>query len=231
MLGSGGVPGTLAKRMPEILELQPDLILWVINVWDISFRAGDDGEAPAALLGRAGPLEQFSHTRAALYLRNYLFQSQSIYLAAYLKRTERIALANRNANNGDAEQFNQFRQNLGTIVRQANSAGAPVVATFLPVRGESASFFMSPRPASVDVDRFTDNLRGTLATRGVIYLDVVPRLLSEPALDGLYDRIGDHLNAEGHAAYAQTLANALTGGAVPALSNNVPAQSEKMLQK
>lgn len=228
LLGSGGVPETLAKRMPEFLALHPDLILWVFGAWDVSFRGGDEGEAPAASFGKRSPLDSFGNSRAGFFLRNFLFQSESIYMTAYLKRTETIARANAIANNSEPDRYRTFSQNLGKVADQAKAAGVPVAAAFLPIRGESASLMMSPRPAGVDIDQLIQSVRLIMAEKGVVYLDVMPQLLGVPALDRLYDHIGDHINAHGHAVYAQILADTLTSGAVPSL---YPGDQERIEEK
>jgi hypothetical protein len=114
-----------------------------------------------------------------------------------------------------------------TIVDRAKLAGVPVVAVFLPNRGESGLLSISPRPAGIDPDRLNNDLRTILSSNGATYVDVVPELQKAPNLDGLYDPFGSHLNAEGHGILAQILSNALTGGAVPALSENEQAESVK----
>ena len=114
-----------------------------------------------------------------------------------------------------------------TIVDRAKLAGVPVVAVFLPNRGESGLLSISPRPAGIDPDRLNNNLRTIMSSNGAIYVDVVPELEKAPNLDGLYDPYGSHLNAEGQGVLAQILSNALTAGAVPTLSPNEQAKSEK----
>jgi hypothetical protein len=151
-------------------------------------------------------------------------------MAGFLTRAEAIAQANATARNKGDERLRMFSMNLQRIVDQAKAAGVPVAAAFLPVRGESASLFMSPRPAGVDIDQMIQGLRGIMAEKGVIYLDVMPQLLSVPALDSLYDQIGDHLNGPGHAVFAQIVANTFTSSAVPALYRKEPSQPEKMQQ-
>lgn len=228
LLGSGGVPETLAKRMPEFLALHPDLILWVFGAWDVNFKGGDEGEAPAASLGKRSPLDSFGNSRAGFFLRSLLFQSQSIYMTAYLKRTETIERANAIASKSEPDRYRRFSQNLGEVADQAKAAGVPVAAAFLPIRGESASLLISPRPAGVDIDQMIQSVRGIMAQKGVVYLDVIPQLLAVPALDGIYDQIGDHLNAHGHAVYAHILSDSLSSGAVPSFS---PGEQKRIEEK
>ena len=70
-------------------------------------------------------------------------------------------------------------------------------------------------------------LRTVMVSKGAIYVDAVPDLEEARNLDGLYDPLGFHLTAEGHAVLTQILAKALTGGAVPALSGNEQPQPDQ----
>ena len=219
MEGSGGSPDTIANRMPRIMALKPDLILWVISSWDIDpakIKAQDKGAqgslAGSRILGRV--LGKF---RIASILTEFLFRSQSVYMAAYLRNIRDTAQINENSNNAEDERMRVFDSDVKTIVDGARSAGVPVVATFLPNRAEADLLAMSPRPAGIDPDRLNEEVRTLMVSDGATYVDAVTDLQRTPNLDGLYDQLGFHLNTEGHAVLTRILATALAGGAVPAL--------------
>jgi hypothetical protein len=119
-----------------------------------------------------------------------------------------------------------FSSDVKTIVDQAKVAGVPVVATFLPNRAEADLLTMSPMPAGIVPGRRNGEVRAILTSNGATYIDVLPDLQETPNLDGLYDQLGYHLNAEGHAVLTQILARALTSGTVPALDSSQDSQME-----
>jgi hypothetical protein len=229
MLGTAGAPGLLAKRMPQLMALRPDLILWVIGSWDLNPDKPDDAPAPppGGQLRLRDVRRLLNQPKITAFLKGYLYRSQSLYMAAYLRRVPGIAHLSATANIEEAERMRELPLDVTTIVDRAKLAGVPVVAVFLPNRGESGLLSISPRPAGIDPDRLNNDLRTILSSNGATYVDVVPELQKAPNLDGLYDPFGSHLNAEGHGILAQILSNALTGGAVPALSENEQAESVK----
>jgi hypothetical protein len=218
MEGSGGSPDTLANRMAHTMALQPDLILWVISSWDIDpdkLRGQDKtakgGLQSSRLIGRV-----FGRFKVANILTEYLFRSQSVYMAAYLRNIQGSAHAADNSTNSDDGRMRLFKADVSTIVGQAKTAGVPVVATFLPNRGEADLLNMGTVPSGIDPNLRNNELRSILVGSGAIYVDVLPDLRETPNLDGLYDQLGYHLNADGHRVLTKMLAKALPGGTVPA---------------
>jgi hypothetical protein len=233
MEGSGGSPNTLADRMPRIMALQPDLILWVMSSWDIDpdkirvqekvSQGGNSGwQAPDRILAKF---------RIRSWLTEVLFRSESVYMSAYIKNIQEGAQLPADSSNDEDARMRLFSVDAGAIVEGAKAKGVPVVATFLPNRGEAALIFVSPRPAAVDPVRLNNELGTIMVSKGATYVYILPDLQKAPNLDGLYDQLGFHLNVKGHAVLTQILAKAITGGTVPALSTNEQAQPEKTEQK
>ena len=228
-----GSPENLAERVSRVIALKPDLILWVLASHDvdkrkIKNREQEFRESPRARRGLKGTLDM---PKVAEFLRGLLYQSQSAYMAAYLRNIRETAQLPENSKSEEDGRMVLFNSYVKTIVDEAKAAGVPVVATFLPNRAESDLFAMSPRPAGIDPDRLNDEGRTLMVSDGATYVDVAADLQKAFNLDGLYDQQGYHPNAEGHAVLTQILAKALTGGAVPALSTHEQAPAEKMLQK
>jgi hypothetical protein len=229
MLGTAGSPDLLVNRMPQLMALRPDLMLWVISSWDVNPDKPDDAPAPPAgsQIRLRDVRRLLNQPKITAFLKGYLYRSQSLFMAAYMRRVPGIAHLSAAVNTEEAERMRHLPLDVSTIANQAKLAGVPVVAVFLPNRGESGLLSISPRPAGIDPDRLNNNLRTIMSSNGAIYVDVVPELEKAPNLDGLYDPYGSHLNAEGQGVLAQILSNALTAGAVPTLSPNEQAKSEK----
>jgi hypothetical protein len=226
MEGSGGSPGTLANRMPTILALKPDLILWVMSSWDIDpdkIRVQENASEES--LGRSHLANRIlTKFKIVSFLTELLFRSESVFLSAYAKNMQEGAQPSAAAGNDEDARMRLFSLDAGTIVERARAAGVPLVATFLPNRSEAALISMGARQAGNDPDRIDDDLRKIMVGKGAAYVDVVPDLRTTPDSDGLYDQLGFHLDTEGHSVLSQILAKAITGGAVPALSADENAQ-------
>jgi hypothetical protein len=233
MEGSGGSPSTLANRMSRTMALQPDLILWVMSSWDIDPDKIRVQEKPSqgGLPGWQVPDRILAKFKIRSWLTEVLFRSESVYMSAYIRNIQEGAQLPADSSNDEDARMRSFSLDAGTIVERAKAAGVPVVATFLPNRGEAALISVSPRPAAVDPVRLNNELGTIMASKGATYVDILPDLQRTPNLDGIYDQLGFHLNAEGHAVLTQILTKSLTDGTVPALSTNEQAQPERIEQK
>jgi hypothetical protein len=158
-------------------------------------------------------------------LRQILYRSQSLYTAAYLRKIRNDAQAHATSDE-ERERMRLVSLDVQAIVDQAKADRVPVVGAFLPERAGSEAYFMDPRPAGVAPDGLNSELQAILSSDGAIFVDVLPDLRKTLNLDGLYDPLGAHLNAKGHAFLTQLLANALTSGAVPALHERQNAKGE-----
>jgi hypothetical protein len=230
MLGSGGSPSNLAGRMSRVIALKPDLILWVLASYDVNIRKMRDHDREF----REGPrtrhtLDDFADdSKVAEFLRGLLYRSQSVYLGAYIRNIRDTARLPENSRSEEDGRMRLFGSYVKAIVDQARDAGVPVVAAFLPNRAEADLLSMRPAPVGIDSERRNNEVRSILVGNGATYVDVLPDLEKTPNLDGLYDQLGYHLTAQGHAALTEIIARALTGGLVPALAGGEQAQSEKM---
>lgn len=229
-LNGVGIPANLATEMPRIMALQPDLILWVMSSWDFhpDTVQGEVQEEPS--LGN--PLElsklrlPFPGARPSRLLREILYRSQSLYTAAYLRKIRNDAQAHATSDDEERERMRLISLNVKTIVDQAKENGVPVVGAFLPERAGTEAYLMNPCPKGVAADELNYELNAILSSEGAIFVDVLPDLRKALNLDGLYDPLGAHLNAEGHAFLTQLLANALTSGKVPALFERQDTKGE-----
>ena len=229
MEGSGGSPDALANRMSQIMALQPDLILWVMSSWDIDpdkIRVQEKA-SQGGLTGWHAPTRILTKFKIVSFLTELLYRSESVFMSAYLRNIQEGAQLPAVSSNDEDARMRSFSVDAGTIVDRAKAAGVPVVATFLPNRGEAALILMSPRSAPTDPVRLGNELRNVIVSDGAIFVDAVPDLREAPDLDVLYDQLGFHLTTKGHAVLTQILARALTGGAIPALSMNQQARPDQ----
>jgi hypothetical protein len=215
--------------MSQIMALQPDLILWVMSSWDIDpdkIRVQEKA-SQGGLTGWHAPTRILTKFKIVSFLTELLYRSESVFMSAYLRNIQEGAQLPAVSSNDEDARMRSFSVDAGTIVDRAKAAGVPVVATFLPNRGEAALILMSPRSAPTDPVRLGNELRNVIVSDGAIFVDAVPDLREAPDLDVLYDQLGFHLTTKGHAVLTQILARALTGGAIPALSMNQQARPDQ----
>ncbi|HXM65050.1 MAG TPA: SGNH/GDSL hydrolase family protein [Terriglobales bacterium] len=163
-------------------------------------------------------------TRTAFLLQHFLNESQSQYLRAYLIGSD--------SNNGflktepSAEWQTWLRQSdsyAEELQARAAAAGVPLVAVLVPDRAQAALISMGAWPADIDPFKLDDELRAMIVRHGGIYIDILSGFRNIPNPEHYYFPVDGHPNAEGQRIISRLLAEALTGGAIPALK--VAAQS------
>jgi hypothetical protein len=239
-----GVPQGISQDFNRVLDARPDLILWTLTPWDIGNTPFESNEKAlvesSETAVKDGPVERTFHRIQAavttssfwrhaleswhqdetnLFLRHFLYESQSLYLKSYLKGSMRS-----NAGFLIAEPNAELRDHLrGTdiyaadIEGQARTAGVPLVAVLLPNRAQAAMISMSEWPAGYDPYKLDNELRAIITMHGGIYIDILPDFRNIPHPERYYLPVDGHPTAEGHRIISDLLARQLTSGAVPAL--------------
>jgi len=171
---------------------------------------------------------QFEGGLAALMLQHYLYESQRLYVNAYLKggdgdRDTVFLRTNPPAEfNGQLQQFDGYAAD---IEARAKAAGVPLVAVLIPQRGQAAMISMGEWPSGYDPYRLNDQLRSIVTSHGGSYIDILPDFRTTPNPERYFLPVNGHPYSEGHAIISAFLAKELTNGAVPALQAGVQQQT------
>jgi hypothetical protein len=247
--GAGGTPHSVTLHFSEALSGEPDSILWILVPADIS-RISEilPAPEPPRLPGIFGqtrfriqealtrmPLrdaiphildilrELFSNSHPGIMLRHYLYESQSLYLSAYLRTGEAGFLK--------ADPGAEWRERLleldkydAYMEERAREAGVPMVVSFLPNHAQAAMVSMGNWPPGYDPYRLDNELRAMVTRHGGIYVDALPEFRSFANPEQYFYPVDGHPNAAGHAVFAQVLAKELTSGSVPELKTGTPSQ-------
>jgi hypothetical protein len=234
--GWGGTPHNIALRFNEVLDAQPDLILWILGPTDMTKLPPPDlhPETHLSRLERAlrfikGALdrergantigEAFDYTRTAILLRHFLYQSQSLYVNSFTVQGDKDSwiLA---AGPSQAQQrlLQDFDGVAAEIEAKARAARVPFVAVFVPNHGALAAMISNDEwPVGYNPYKLDGELRSIVASHGGTYIDILPDFRNIPNPERGYFPVDGHPNPEGHAIIADLLAKELTGGAVPSL--------------
>jgi len=169
----------------------------------------------------------FSHTRTAVLVRHYMYESQSQYVNAALKsRDGDFGFLKTEPGEKWKVQLQQFEGVAAGMERRAKAANIPFVATYVPIRAQAAMISMGNWPAGFDPYLIDNELRSIIERHGGIYISILHDYRSVPNPEQTYYPVDGHPNAAGHALIARLLAKELTSGAVPALKAPERAQAE-----
>jgi hypothetical protein len=229
-------PDTIASHFDEFLENKPDLIVWTLNVGDLrtqgDFPSTDTLFRNLSLRARAwqririafaqGSLaaslaEIFSHTRSATLLSHIMYSSQSEYVTSSLMDIGKVPYLQENTDPEWRERLEELNKSAIAIVRQAKSAGVPLVVVFLPNHLQSAMITMADWPIGLNPYKLNDDVRSMITRCGGTYIDIMPGLSNTVRPDLGFFLVEGHPNPRGHATLAHLLTDQLTTGAVPAL--------------
>jgi hypothetical protein len=242
-------PHAIGVHFDEVLAAKPDMILWILAPLDIenaSWAIANNDVAHlhswakvqyyvkaafAAKSFTASMAEIFSHTRSAMLLDEFLYESQSQYVKSSLMGADYNAaflISERDAQ--WQRRLEKFAGDAADMESRAREAGIPFVAALVPDRTQAAMIsMMGEWPRGFDPYKLGHELRSIIESHGGIYIDLLPDFtaISNPQLS--YFPIDGHPNAPGHATITRLLADGLGNGAIPALIT--PAQPDAGLNQ
>jgi hypothetical protein len=229
-----------ALHFKEVLDAEPDLVLWVLTPPDISrgdeVAPRDSNPDPGAGYGfpkkmwrrlraslASGSVEDaaaeiFNYSKTAYMLQHLLYESQSMTISAYLSAPDAEAGYLRSQLSARwLSSLRQFDEDAENIEGQARSAGVPLAAVMIPGRAQAAMISKGESVEGADPYKLNDELRAAIVGHGGNYIDILPDFRDLPNPERLYFTIDGHPNVEGNAVIASLLARELTSGAIPVL--------------
>jgi hypothetical protein len=231
-------PHVTALHFNEVLAANPDIILWVIvpsDMWDLLLPPhSSDPPKVLSAYGKAKRILEADLERAKAdlpyrgitLLRHFVYDSQSqtitSYLAEkpdepYLQRVHGPEFLKVEPSQEWQSGLRAFANDATEIETQAEAAGVPLVAVFLPERAQAAMISRGEWPVSFDPFKLDNELRSIIESHGGTYLDILPDFRNIPNTERSFLPLDGHPDAHGHAMISGLLANELTAGAVPAL--------------
>jgi hypothetical protein len=235
MAGSAAYPSIVALRFKDALAAEPDMILRILNPWDIQNESATPSApagTPAQDTNTSPPAQKSLVARfisrvfdrdwlAAYMLRHFLYESQSQYVKSFLRSGGTFVFnggfLKAEPNAEWKKQLLQFESEDAGVEDRVKAAGVPLVSVFIPLRAQAAMISMEKWPAEFDPFKLSNELRSIITRHGGIYIDILPDFRNIPNPEEGYYPLEGHLNPRGHAIIARLLAKELMSGAVPAL--------------
>jgi len=159
-------------------------------------------------------------------LRHVLDADQSRYVESYLANPDAEFL-NAKPGIGWKNNLKLFDRDDAEMEASASAAGIPLVVALLPNRAQAAIISMGKWPTGIDPFKVDGDLRAIVSGHGGIYVDILPEFRNVLNSEQYFYLVNGHPDERGSALVAGTLAKALTGGAVPALSARPRDQLEQ----
>lgn len=241
-----GYPRSVDLRFKEVLAARPDMILWPLTPGDIAnvdltlpwtgppavisknritgfwsrLRIALQSKSPSEFIADAWEklTKRLNETHTVFLLEHEIFKSQSQFVKQYLMLPDAGYL--------HRAQTTEFQDHLATFAHyfsdveaQATSIGATVVVVLLPERAQAAMISMKEWPEGYDPYKLGSEINSIVTKGGGIYIDVLSDFRSIPNPEQYYMPVDGHPTAAGHALISKFLGQALTDGALPALSS------------
>lgn len=231
-------------RADEILAAHPDMLLWIIGARDVraatenltaannefslterqSYRA-KVWESLKSAFATNSLSQAFSaiskKSRAVFLVQHLVYQSQSLYVKSYLHGGEDAGAFQLQPNPEWQGYMEHFESYAAELENRANSAGVPFVAVMVPERVQAAMISMGEWPAGYSPFKLDNELRNIITRHGGTYLEILSDFRNVPNPERNYLPVDSHPTAAGEMLISGFLANALTGGAIPALKHAV----------
>jgi len=230
-------PDTQAAHFDKILDAQPDLILYPMTPGDITREA--EIAQPKREINLSFPVRLwhrikstlatesvsdavqyfFRHTRTAVLLLNLLYRNQNQFVESSLIAPDGTIGYLRSTPSPEwKRRLAEFDENFATITAQAKKAGVPVVVLVLPTHVEADMISMGDIPPGYNPYEIGEQLRSIVTRNGETYVDILPGLRKDPAIQRGYFALDGHPNALGHKILAKVMAEDLSSGTIPALT-------------
>ena len=242
MSGLNATPSIVGLRFQDALALQPDLILQILNSWDIQMQSvkmptREQFIHPAAPVSSGGGLKNIffdHHLGIGIMIRHFLYQSQTQYVKTSLTNLETSNYTGFLKSGFDDDwkkHLSDFEKNDATIEEIVKAAGVPMVTVFLPIRVQAAMISMDEWPTGYDPYKLDNDLRTIITSHGGTYIDILPEYRNIPNPEQGFYPFEGHPNPLGHATIANLLALQLTSGVVPALNATTPPHTPSEQEK
>jgi len=246
---TSGHPEVISRWFNQVLDANPDLILWGVSAHDVELgledqaspRAPDIRQVPdgSGLLATARTLLKeklatksfpdairvvLNMSRTIFMLRHFFYKSQDLYLKAYVKGDE-AGFLDTELNSGWQSNLQGFSRYSIDITTKARAANVPIVVFLVPAHAQADMISRNEWPTGIDPYKLDDELRSLITAHGGIYIDLLPHFRNILDTDSYFFSVDDHPNVGGHALLSGFLASELTSGVVPALDAATPTQA------
>jgi hypothetical protein len=226
-------PHSLALRFNDVLAAKPDMILWILTPWDVANALPVLSPPPAQEQGGllATIKKRARESRTGSLLQHLLYSNSGSYLKRSLIGARGAEFLRDKLNADWLSHLRDFDRYDAVIQGQANAAGIPFVAVFVPERAQASMISTGEWPAGYNPYRLSEELRSIVGSHGGTYIDILHGFRSIPNPGQSYFPADGHPDSRGHAMLSGLICRELTGGAVPALRAAARVQNAPEIQR
>ena len=237
-------PDTWADHFDEVLEAQPDMLLWAVNPYDLSLHA------PRVMLPRELNLSfrvrawhhikgtfarmsfsetiqyAFHHTRTAVLLLHALYSDPRQYIkSSVMASDDNMGYLKDEPSREWQERLKVFDEDVAKIETQTKAAGVPLVVVMLPTHVQADMVTLGEWPEGLDPYKLDQELRSIVTNDGATYIDILTDIRNKPSIQNGYYLLDPHANPLGNAILSGAIAKELTSGAVTVFSVATPSEA------
>jgi hypothetical protein len=227
------------RRVPEILALKPDVVLYLLAPFDVEQQI-----LPAELAERNDPLRVSStspvkvtvsplnrlertliQSRTVLMAQHFIFQDQETFIRTYLLYGDKADFLRQPFTPAWQQRFANLDLIIGDMAEKLRAARVPLIVIPVPSRAEAALLSSGEWPPHVDPFAFGREIESIASRHGVGFVDLMEPFSRIPNSENLYYVVDGHPTVEGHKVIAKELLQKLEDGSVPGFSSCVLQQS------
>jgi hypothetical protein len=235
-------PGIWANHFGEVLEAQPDLVLWALSPNDLSLHGPREmlpRELNMSFQVRAwhhikgtfakGSFSEtvqyaFRHTRTSVLLLDALYSDPRQFVKSSLMASDdNMGYLKAKASRQWQERLEEFNEDAAKVERLTRVAGVPLVVVMLPTHVQADMVTLGEWPEGFDPYKLDRELKAIVTKQGATYVDIMPDIIrpdfqGDRTMQNGYYSLDAHANPFGNSVLSAALAKELTSGAIAALS-------------
>jgi hypothetical protein len=233
----------MASHFDEIRAARPDMILWVIGIYDVEAKATQERNNPVAAEGPQSATKKTSFwdrlpgalapqtlqteirsglvkSRAGVVFRAFISQHESerAFVSSYLANGDREAgFLKAEPSEQWVHNESVFDQYAAAVAQQARAAHIPLFVVFAPNAAQAEMISLNAWSPEYDPYRLDRELQPVLARNGATFIDILPDFRGVQNPRQYYFPVDGHPNAGGHALLERMLLSEFSKRGLPAL--------------
>lgn len=209
------------RRLPEVLGLDPDVVVYSLALDDLKVRIGPQELArrnSAEMSAPDPPSRQQQNalqrvrqllihdSRSSQVAQHYIFEDTDRFINAYVTYGDKGSFFQNPSSAYWNARFDELQVLLTDMTARLRQRGVPLVIMAIPSRIEAALLSTRNHPANFDPYAFGSRIEQLTNQAGAAaYIDLLHPLSKMRKPEDLYFVVNSHLTGEGHAEIARRL--------------------------
>jgi hypothetical protein len=243
-------PAIWASHFDEVLEAQPDLVLWALSPNDLSLhgpRVMPRRELNLSFQVRAwhhvkamyakGSLletlqDAFRHTRTAVLLLDVMYRDPRQFVKSSLMGSDNnMGYLRVTSSRRWRERLEEFKEDAAKVEKLTKAAGVPLVVVMLPTHVQADMVASREWPAGFDPYKLDRELKAIVTSQGATYIDIMPDIGEDRTIQDGYYSLDGHANPLGNSILSAALEKELTSGIVAGISTPLASNATTVAKR